>query len=126
MGEVLALYERVFECVRRVIMEIAKSFKDLQELIGKDLAEEVKGTYPDIVSEKKINVFFSSRDWFEDYMFSVLNRNTLETTVFGDIYLEDIVNTDFLTQQLWTKVDHDCGFVCSDGTIVTWVDENDD
>lgn len=107
-------------------MEISKSFEDLQELIGKDLAEEVKGTYPDIVSEKKINVFFSSRDWFEDYMFSVLNRNTLETTVFGDIYLEDIINTDFLTQQLWTKVDHDYGFVCSDGTIVTWVEETDE
>lgn len=107
-------------------MEIAHSFKELQELIGKDLAEEVKGTHPDIVNEKKINIFFTSRDWFEDYMFSVLNRNTLETTVFGDIYLEDIVNTDFLTQQLWSKVDHDYGFICSDGTIVTWVDESDD
>lgn len=107
-------------------MEIVHSFKELQELIGKDIAEEVKGAYPDIVNEKKINVFFSSRDWFEDYMFSVLNRNTLETTVFGDIYLEDIVSTDFLTQQLWNKVDHDYGFVCSDGTIVTWVAETDD
>lgn len=107
-------------------MEIAHSFKELQDLIGKDLTEEVKDKYPDIMNEKKINVFFSSRDWFEDYMFSVLNHNTLETTVFGDIYLEDIVNTDFLTQQLWNKVNHDYGFVCSDGTIVTWVDEKDD
>lgn len=107
-------------------MEIAKSFEELQELIGKDLAEEVKETYQDIVNEKKVNVFFSSRDWFEDYMFSVLNRNTLETTVFGDIYLEDIVNTDFLSQQLYSKVDNDYGYICSDGTIVTWVDETDD
>lgn len=29
-------------------MEIARSFKDLQELIGKDLAEEVKETYPEM------------------------------------------------------------------------------
>ena len=107
-------------------MEVVKSFKDLQELIGKDLAEEVKETYPDIVNEKKINVFFTSRDWFEDYMFSVLNRNTLDTKVFGEIYLDDIVSVDFLTQQLWSKVDNDYGYICSDGTIVTWVDEKDE
>lgn len=107
-------------------MEIVHSFKELQDLIGKNLTEEVKDKYPDIVNEKKINVFFSSRDWFEDYMFSVLNRNTLETTVFGDIYLEDIVSVDFLTQQLYSKVDNDYGYICSDGTIVTWVDETND
>jgi len=107
-------------------MEIAHSFKELQELIGNDLAEEVKGTYPDIVSEKKINVFFTPMDWFEDYMFSVLNRNTLETTVFDTIYLSDIVSADFLDQQLRNNVNNDYGYICSDGSIVTWVDGTDD
>ena len=106
-------------------MEIAHGFKELQELIGKDLAEEVKETHPDIINEKKINVFFSSRDWFEDYTFAVLNRNTLDTKVFGEIYLEDIVSTDFLDRELRNSVDKDYGYICSDGTIVTWVDETE-
>ena len=106
-------------------MEIAHSFKELQELIGNDLAEEVKETYPDIVSEKKINVFFSSRDWFEDYMFSVLNRNTLDTVVFGEIFLDDIVDMDLLDGELRNNINNDCGYICSDGTIITWIGDKD-
>lgn len=43
-------------------MEIAKSFGDLQELIGKDLAEEVVASYPNIVNEKVINYYPNQLD----------------------------------------------------------------
>lgn len=46
-------------------MEIAKSFEELQELIGKDLAEEVVASYPNIVNEKVINYYLNQLDWVE-------------------------------------------------------------
>lgn len=50
-------------------MEIAKSFEELQELIGKDLAEEVVASYPNIVNEKVINYYPNQLDWAESIIY---------------------------------------------------------
>lgn len=50
-------------------MEIAKSFEELQELIGKDLAEEVVASYPNIINEKVINYYLNQLDWVESIIY---------------------------------------------------------
>jgi hypothetical protein len=88
----------------RVNIEIVHSFKELQGLIGNDLAEEVLVSYPNIVNEKVINYYFNQLDWAESILYPKA-INSIDTVVFSTLYL---------------------GYVCSDGSIVTWVDESYD
>ena len=106
-------------------MEIVKSYKELQDEIGTDLAEEVRYAYPKIEEEKKINIFFGVLDWFEDFVYSVNNKNTIESKVFSTIFLSDIVDKSILESVLAENLDKTKGFICSDGTIITWIDEEE-
>lgn len=105
-------------------MEIAKSFEELQELIGKDLAEEVVASYPNIVNEKVINYYPNQLDWAESIIYPrAINR--IDTKVFSTLYLVDLIDVNYLEEVMREQVDKNLGHVCSDGSIVTWVDEDD-
>lgn len=105
-------------------MEIAKSFEELQELIGKDLAEEVVASYPNIVNEKVINYYSNQLDWAESIIYPrTINR--IDTKVFSTLYLVDLIDVNYLEEVMREQVDKNLGHVCSDGSIVTWVDEDD-
>lgn len=103
-------------------MEIAKSFEELQELIGKDLAEEVVASYPNIVNEKVINYYPNQLDWAESIIYPMA-INRIDTKVFSTLYLVDLIDVNYLEEAMREQVDKSLGYVCSDGSIVTWVDE---
>ena len=106
-------------------MEIAHSFKDLQELIGNDLAEEVLASYPNIVNEQVINYYPNQLDWAESIIYPrAINR--IDTKVFSTLYLVDLIDVNYLEEVMREQVDKNLGHVCSDGSIVTWVDESYD
>lgn len=106
-------------------MEIAKSFEELQELIGKDLAEEVVASYPNIVNEKVINYYSNQLDWAESILYPKA-INSIDTVVFSTLYLVDLIDVNYLEEVMREQVDKSLGYVCSDGSIVTWVDESYD
>lgn len=106
-------------------MEIAHSFKELQELIGNDLAEEVLTLYPDIVNEKVINYYSNQLDWAESILYPKA-INSIDTVVFSTLYLVDLIDVNYLEEVMREQVDKSLGYVCSDGSIVTWVDESYD
>lgn len=103
-------------------MEIAKSFEELQELIGKDLAEEVLASYPNIVNEKVINYYLNQLDWSESIIYPMA-INRIDTKVFSTLYLVDLIDVNYLEEVMREQVDKSLGYVCSDGSIITWVEE---
>ena len=106
-------------------MEIAHSFKELQELIGNDLTEEVLASYPNIVNEKVINYYSNQLDWAESILYPRA-INSIDTVVFSTLYLVDLIDVNYLEEVMREQVDKSLGYVCSDGSIVTWVDETYD
>lgn len=103
-------------------MEVAHSFKELQELIGNDLTEEVLASYPNIVNEKVINYYHNQLDWVESIIYPrAINR--IDTKVFSTLYLVDLIDVNYLEDVMREQVDKNLGHVCSDGSIVTWVEE---
>lgn len=81
-------------------MEIAKSFEELQELIGKDLAEEVVASYPNIINEKVINYYLNQLDWAESIIYPrAINR--IDTKVFSTLYLVDLIDVNYLEEAMY-------------------------
>ncbi len=106
-------------------MEIVHSFKELQELIGNDFAEDVLASYPNIINEKVINYYSTQLDWAESILYPRA-INTIDTRVFSTLYMVDLLDVNYLEEVMREQVDKSLGYVCSDGSIVTWVDESND
>lgn len=98
-----------------------EEFKDEQE----DIVEEVLASYPNIVNEKAINYYPNQLDWAESIIYPrAINR--IDTKVFSTLYLVDLIDVNYLEEVMEEQVDKNLGYVCSDGSIVTWVDESYD
>lgn len=95
-----------------------EEFKDEHE----DIEEEVLASYPNIVNEKVINYYSNQLDWVESIIYPrAINR--IDTKVFSTLYLVDLIDVNYLEEVMREQVDKSLGYVCSDGSIVTWVDE---
>lgn len=95
-----------------------EDFKDEQE----DIAEEVLASYPNIINEKVINYYSNQLDWAESIIYPMA-INRIDTKVFSTLYLVDLIDVNYLEEVMKDQVDKSLGRVCSDGSIVTWVDE---
>jgi hypothetical protein len=95
-----------------------EDFKDEQE----DIVEEVLASYPNIVNEKAINYYSNQLDWAESIIYPrAINR--VDTKVFSTLYLVDLIDVNYLEEVMREQVNKSFGHVCSDGSIVTWVEE---
>lgn len=95
-----------------------EEFKDEQE----GIAEEVLASYPYIVNEKVINYYPTQLDWAESIIYPMA-INRIDTKVFSALYLVDLIDVNYLEEAMREQVDKSLGYVCSDGSIITWVEE---
>lgn len=95
-----------------------EEFKDEHE----DIEEEVLASYPNIINEKVINYYSNQLDWAESIIYPMA-INRIETKVFSTLYLVDLIDVNYLEEAMVEQVDKSLGHVCSDGSIVTWVEE---
>lgn len=124
MGIRITLYERVLRSNGGDILikyNSFEEFKDEQE----DIAEEVLASYPNIVNEKVINYYPNQLDWAESIIYPMA-INRIDTKVFSTLYLVDLIDVNYLEEVMREQVDKSLGYVCSDGSIVTWIDESYD